>query len=89
MKKTSIVHIYNFIRMSHTEPSRFLADDFDTLRRILILVKQYGFPGTYALKYDALMEPRYQDLLREYLDGGISTAMPRKALLLPMEFCFV
>ena len=68
MKKTSIVHIYNFIRMSHTEPSRFLADDFDTLRRILILVKQYGFPGTYALKYDALMEPRYQELLREYLD---------------------
>ena len=68
MKKTAIVHIYNFIRMSHTEPSRFLMDDFDTLRRILILVKQYGFPGTYALKYDALMEPRYQKLLKEYLD---------------------
>ena len=68
MKKTAIVHIYNFIRMSHTEPSRFLFDDFDSLRRILILVKQYGFPGTYALKYDALMEPRYQQLLKEYLD---------------------
>ena len=68
MNKTAIVHIYNFIRMSHSEPSRFLTDDFDTLRRILILVKQYGFPGTYALKYDALMEPRYQELLREYLD---------------------
>ena len=68
MKKTAIVHIYNFIRMSHSEPSRFLTDDFDTLRRILILVKQYGFPGTYALKYDALMEPRYQALLKEYLD---------------------
>ncbi len=68
MKKTAIVHIYNFIRMSHTEPSRFLFDDFDTLRRILILVKQYGFPGTYALKYDALMEPQYQTLLKEYLD---------------------
>ena len=68
MKKTAIVHIYNFIRMSHAEPSRFLLDDFDTLRRILILVKQYGFPGTYALKYDALMEPRYQELLKEYLD---------------------
>jgi len=68
MKKTAIVHIYNFIRMSHTEPSRFLFDDYDTLRRILILVKQYGFPGTYALKYDALMEPRYQALLKEYLD---------------------
>lgn len=68
MKKTAIIHIYNFIRMSHTEPSRFLFDDFDTLRRMLILVKQYGFPGTYALKYDALMEPRYQALLTEYLD---------------------
>lgn len=68
MGKTAIVHIYNFIRMSHTEPSRFLFDDFDTIRRILILVKQYGFPGTYALKYDALMEPRYQALLKEYLD---------------------
>ena len=68
MKKTAIIHIYNFIRMSHTEPSRFLFDDFDTLRRILILVKQYRFPGTYALKYDALMEPRYQALLKEYLD---------------------
>ena len=68
MKKTAIVHIYNFIRMSHTEPSRFLFDDFDTIRRPLILIKQYGFPGTYALKYDALMEPRYQKLRKEYLD---------------------
>ena len=68
MKRTAIVHIYHFIRMSHTEPSRFIGDDFDTLRRILILVKQYGFPGTYALKYDALMEPRFQALLKEYLD---------------------
>lgn len=68
MKKTVIVNVYNFIRMSHMEPSRFLQDDFDTVRRELTLVKQYGFPGTYALKYDALMEPRYQALLGEYLD---------------------
>ena len=68
MKKTAVVHIYNFIRMSHTEPSRFIPDDFETLREQLILIKQYGFPGTYALKYDALTEPRYQALLKEYLD---------------------
>lgn len=68
MKQTAIVNIYNFIRMSHSEPSRFLYDDFDTLRRQLILVKQYGFPGTYALKYDALMDEHYQALLKEYLD---------------------
>ena len=69
-KKTVIVNIYNFIRMSHVEPSQFFADDFETIRNQIITVKQYGFPGTYALKYDALMEPRYQELLREYLDEG-------------------
>lgn len=68
MAKTVIVNIYNFIRMSHVEPSRFIPDDFETIRNQIILVKQYGFPATYALKYDALMEPRYQRLLREYLD---------------------
>lgn len=68
MEKAVIVHIYNFIRMSHTEPSRFIPDDFETLREQLILIKQYGLPGTYALKYDALTEPRYQALLKEYLE---------------------
>ena len=67
-KKTAVINIYNFIRMSHVEPSRFIPDDFETIRNELIAVKQYGFPGTYALKYDALMEPRYQALLKEYLD---------------------
>ncbi len=68
MKKTAIVNIYNFIRMSHMEPSRFIEDDFETVRQQLILVKQMGFPATWALKYDALMDARYQALLREYLD---------------------
>lgn len=69
MKKKSVhVNIYNFIRMSHTEPTRFIADDFETIQQQIITVKQYGFCGTYALKYDALMEPRYQQLLKQYLD---------------------
>ena len=54
--------------MSHAEPSRFVFDDFDTLRKQLMLIKQFGFPGTYALKYDAVMDERYQALLKEYLD---------------------
>lgn len=66
--KRVCVNIYNFIRMSHTEPTRFIQDDFDTIRNQIITVKQYGFSGTYALKYDALMEPKYQALLKEYLD---------------------
>lgn len=69
-KKNVRINIYNFIRMSHTEPTRFIQDDFDTIREQIITVKQYGFPGTYSLKYDALMEPRYQELLKRYLDDG-------------------
>ncbi len=68
MKKTVVVHIYNFIRMSHTEPSRFLPDDFETVRQQLILVKQLGLPATWALKYDALMNEQYRALLKDYLD---------------------
>ena len=65
MKKTAIINIYNFIRKSHEEPSRFIQDDFDTIRKQIQLVRQYGLPATYALKYDALTDPRYQKLLRE------------------------
>jgi len=64
MKKTVIVNLYNFIRMSHAEPSVFIQDDFETVKNQMILARQYGFPATWALKYDALMEPRYQELLK-------------------------
>ena len=67
MKKTVIVNIYNFIRKSHVAPSEFIIDDFETIRNQLILMKQLGLPGTYALKYDALMDPHYQALLKDYL----------------------
>ena len=67
-QKTVIVNIYNFIRMAHTEPTRFIQDDFATIRNQILTVKQYGFPGTYALKYDALMNPQYQQLLKTCLD---------------------
>ena len=32
MEKTAIVNLYQVVRMSHYEPSRFVQDDFDTLR---------------------------------------------------------
>lgn len=69
MKKNVIVNIYNFIRMSHVEPSIFIQDDYETVKNQMILIRQYGFPATYALKYDALMEPRYQELLKTYAGG--------------------
>ena len=53
MKQTAIVNIYHFVRMSHVEPSRFIVDDFETIRNEIILTQQHGFPGTYSLKYEA------------------------------------
>lgn len=68
MKKTVIINIYNFIRSGPSEDAEFMLDDFETIRNEIITVKQYGFPGTYALKHDALMDRRYQELLKTYLD---------------------
>lgn len=68
MKKTVIINIYNFIRSGPSDMADFMQDDFETIKNEIITVKQYGFPGTYALKHDALMDKRYQDLLKTYLD---------------------
>lgn len=68
MKQITLVNIYNFIRMSHQEPSVFIQDDFDTVACQLALLRQYGLPSTFALKYDALMDSRYQKLLLEFAD---------------------
>lgn len=68
MGKTTVVNIYNFIRRAHEEPGRFMQDDFDTIKRQMELLKQLGLPSTYALKHDALIEPAYQELMREYAD---------------------
>ncbi|MBQ7840477.1 MAG: chitobiase/beta-hexosaminidase C-terminal domain-containing protein [Lachnospiraceae bacterium] len=68
MKKIALVNIYNFIRMSHQEPSQFIQADFDTIARQIRILKQYGLPSTYALKYDALMDPHYQKLLLSSTD---------------------
>lgn len=67
MKKIAVVNLYQVVRMSHWEPSRFIPDDFDTLRRQMEMYGRMGFPCTYALKYDAVMDDRYRTLLRQNL----------------------
>lgn len=69
--KPRIVNLYNFIR--NFEPrDRGITEDvlFDTVVRQIELQKNYGLPATFALQYDALINPRYQQLLRERLDGN-------------------
>jgi hypothetical protein len=62
-----IVNLYNFIRNSDYR----MPDSEDVLfgctRRQIELLKQYHLPATWALQYDALINPRYQKLLKEQL----------------------
>ncbi len=66
MNKLAIVNIYNFVRKSHEEPSKFIIDDFETLENQLTVLAKFNLPSTVALKYDALMDEEYQKLIKTY-----------------------
>lgn len=66
MNKLAIVNIYNFVRKSHEEPSRFIIDDFETLENQLTVLAKFNLPSTVALKYDALMDEEYQKIIKTY-----------------------
>lgn len=63
----SIVNIYNFIRNSDFRLANSEEVLFDCTRRQIQLLKKAGLPATWALQYDALMNPRYQKLLKVQL----------------------
>lgn len=61
----NIVNIINFVRQC--EPR--LKDDsflFFTTKEELDLCKKYNFPSTVLLQYDALIDNRYTELIKEY-----------------------
>lgn len=64
-QKPRIVNIVNFIRL--LEP-RYAAITEDVLYQTVVkqveLMKKYKLGGTFLLQYDALMDPRYQKLLK-------------------------
>lgn len=62
-----IVNIYNFIRNSDFRLRDSENLMFDCTRRQIELLKKYNLPATWALQYDALMNPRYPRLLKEQL----------------------
>lgn len=64
----SIVNIYNFIRKTVYPSGEFVLDDYETVVRQIEILKQYGLPSTYALKYDALMDERYSNLIKNSVD---------------------
>ena len=62
-----IVTIYNFIRNSDYRVPRSEEVLYEATRQEIQLMKQAGLPATWALQYDALIQPRYQKLLKEQL----------------------
>ena len=60
-----IVNIYNFIRNSDYRVRNSEEILFETTRQQLELIKPTKMPATWALQYDALINPKYQKLLKE------------------------
>ncbi len=60
-----IVNIVNFIRLLEPRDSAITEDVlYQTVVRQVSLMRRYRLRGTFLLQYDALMDPRYQKLLR-------------------------
>ncbi|HXR07983.1 MAG TPA: hypothetical protein VN765_11675 [Candidatus Acidoferrum sp.] len=62
-----IVNIYNFIRNSDYRVANSEEVLFEATRQEIQLMKQANLPATWALQYDALINPRYPKLLKEQL----------------------
>lgn len=60
-----IVNIVNFIRLLEPRDPAITEDVlYQTVVKQVAIMKQYNLGGTFLLQYDALMDPRYQKLLR-------------------------
>ena len=60
-----IVNIVNFIRLLEPRDPKITQDVlYQTVVKQVELMNQYKLGGTFLLQYDALMEPRYQTLLK-------------------------
>src|SRR6476661_3409948 len=60
-----IVNIVNFIRLLEPRDSAITEDVlYQTVVKQVEILKRYHLKGTFLLQYDALMDSRYQDLLR-------------------------
>ncbi len=60
-----IVNIVNFIRLLEPRDSGITEDVlYQTVVKQVEILKQYHLKGTFLLQYDALMDSRYQKLLR-------------------------
>ncbi|WP_221391493.1 hypothetical protein [Dyadobacter sp. NIV53] len=64
--RPKIVNIVNFIRLLEPRDSLITQDVlYQTVVKQVEIMKKYKLGGTFLLQYDALIDPRYQKLLKE------------------------
>lgn len=73
-RQPRIVNIYNFIRNSDYRLANSEDVLFEATQKQIQLIKPTGLPTTWALQYDALINPRYQKLLKEQLGTNAEIA---------------
>src|SRR5882757_2212683 len=60
-----IVNIVNFIRLLEPRDPKITEEVlYETVVKQVEMMKKYQLDGTFLLQYDALMDPRYQKLLK-------------------------
>lgn len=62
-----IINIVNFIRQTDYRVENADSLLFETVQEQIKLLDKYSFPATFLLQYDALINPKYQDLLKNGL----------------------
>lgn len=67
-----IVNVVNFIRLLEPrDPNRITEDVlYETVVQQVEQLKRHGLKGTFLLQYDALIVPRYQELLKNKMYPG-------------------
>lgn len=66
-----IVNFINFIRdIEPRDPDITPQVLFETTKNEADAIHRHGFKGTWLLQYDALIDPRYQDMMREEMAHG-------------------
>jgi len=64
--KPKIVNVINFIRLLEPRIESITEDVlYQTVVNQVAIMNQYNLPGTFLLQYDALMDSRYQQLLKK------------------------
>lgn len=62
-----IINIVNFIRQTDYRVEHADSLLFETVQKQIQLINQYQFPATFLFQYDALINPKYQELMKSQL----------------------